>query len=71
MRRKHGRSARRVRRLHRLYMEYPTCAVRSALEEALTYGLTDLERVERMVLRRVAGDYFRLATTDEGDPDES
>ena len=71
MRRKHGRSARRVRRLHRLYMEYPTCAVRSALEEALTYGLTDLGRVERMVLRRVAGDYFRLATTDEGDPDES
>jgi len=71
MSKKHGRSARRVRRLHRLYMEYPTAAVLAALDEALTYGLTDLERLERMVLRHVAGDYFRLSVTDDSDPDES
>ena len=69
-RNKHGRSARRVRRLHRIYIEYPTVAVTAALEEALRYGLTDLERLERMVLRHVAGDYFRLSTTDDNNADE-
>jgi transposase len=67
---KHGRSARRIRRLHRIYLEYPTGAVRAAIDEALAYGLTDLERLERMVLRKVAGDYFRLSVTDGSDPDE-
>jgi hypothetical protein len=27
----------------------------------LLYGLTDLSRIERMTLRRIAGDYFRLS----------
>lgn len=69
---KHGRSARRVQRLHRLYLEYPTDALRAALDQALAYGLTDLERIERMVLRHVAGDYFRLSeTTTTSDSDDS
>jgi len=66
-RNKHGRSARRVRRLHRIFIEYPTAAVTAALEEALRYGMTDLERLERMVLRQVAGNYFRLGATDDDD----
>ena len=34
--------------------------------------MTDLERLERMVLRQVAGDYFRLSATDHDDSsDES
>lgn len=70
MHKKHGRSARRVRRLHRIYMEYPTGAVQAALDEALAYGLTDLERLERMVLRHVAGDYFRLSAADDDTTDE-
>lgn len=64
-RKKHGRSARRVRRLHRIYIEYPTAALAAALDQALRYGMTDLERLERMVLREVAGNYFRLAQTDD------
>ncbi len=68
-RRKHGRSARRIRRLHRIYMEYPSGAVTAALAEALRYGLTDLERLERMVLREVAGDYFRLAADHDDSQD--
>ena len=71
MRKKHGRSACRVRRLHRIYMEYPTVAVQAALDQALTYGLTDLERLERMVLRHVAGNYFCLSMTDDDNSDES
>ncbi len=70
-RKKHGRSARRIRRLHRIFIEYHTAAVTAALEEALRYGMTDLERLERMVLREVAGNYFRLAANyDDGNSDE-
>jgi predicted transcriptional regulator len=47
-----------LRQLLRLLDEYPHQAVREALAEAAHYGLFDLERVERMVLRRVAHDFF-------------
>lgn len=70
LRNKHGRAARRVRRLHRLYMEYPSDALRTALDDAVKYGLTDLEGIERMVLRNVAGNYFRLAGDDDSEPNE-
>jgi len=61
LRRKHGgRAVRPVRRLHRMYLDYPLEPLRKAASEAVRYGLTDLERVERMVLRNVSGDYFQL-----------
>ena len=47
-----------LRKLLRIVREYPQDAVAAALSEAGHYGLFDLERVERMVLRRVAHDYF-------------
>jgi hypothetical protein len=31
-----------------------------AIEDALRFGLTDLHRLERMILRRIAGDFFQL-----------
>lgn len=67
-----GRAVRAVRRLHRMYIEYPDEPLREALAEALRYGLLDLERIERMVLRRVAGNFFRLRPpdNDEGDQDD-
>ena len=67
-----GRAVRAVRRLHRMYIEYPDEPLREALAEALRYGLLDLERIERMVLRRVAGNFFRLRPPedDEGDQDD-
>jgi hypothetical protein len=40
--------------------------VRGAIAEAAAYGLYDLDRVERMVLRRVARDFF----PQEGEDDE-
>ena len=45
-------------------------AVVAAIATALPYGLLDLERIERMVLRHVAGDFFRLPTPSEEDEDE-
>ena len=41
-----------------------------ALEEARRYGLYDLERVERMVLKRIGEDFFFLNGDAEGDGDE-
>ncbi len=69
LRRRHGgRAVKAVRRLHRIWTDYPTEAVRGAVSVALGHGLTDLDRIERMVLRRVAGDFFRLPVHEE-DPD--
>jgi len=40
--------------------EYPRDALLVAIGEAQRYGLYDLDRVERMILRLVARDYFLL-----------
>jgi hypothetical protein len=47
--------------------EYPQGPLREAIAEAQRYGLFDLDRVERMVLRRIAHDYFRLKDDDGRD----
>lgn len=60
-----GRAVKAMRRLHRLWVEYPSEAVVGAVAEAVEYGLMDLGRIERMVLRRVAGEIFNLPLEDE------
>jgi hypothetical protein len=65
-----GRAVRAIRRLHRMYIEYPDDPLREALVEALHYGLLDLERIERMVLRRVAGNFFRLRPPEDNEGDD-
>jgi len=57
-----------LRQLLRMVREYPKDALTAALTEASHYGLYDLARVERMVLRRVAHDYFPIDT--EGDEND-
>jgi hypothetical protein len=56
-----------LRQLLRLVKEYPREALLGAVEEAARYGLYDLDRLERMILRRVARDYFQL---EEGSQDD-
>lgn len=65
----HGRAARHIRVLHRLYLDYPTEALRKAIAHALGYGLTDLVRLERLLLKQIAGDYFRLTPAREDHDD--
>lgn len=65
--RRHG-SPRDLRWLVRMVSEYPSDAMRAALCEALRYGMADLERLERMVLRRIGKDFFVLPCG--GDPDD-
>jgi transposase len=65
-----GRPLRQIRRLHRFYLDYPTDILRRTVERALEYGLTDLDRIERMILRGVAGDYFRLPGINDEENDD-
>jgi transposase len=58
-----------LRQLLRLLKEYPREPFLAAVGEAAQYGLYDLDRLERMILRRVARDYFLLLETDT-DPDD-
>jgi len=55
---------RALRQLLRLLREYPREPFLAAVREASQYGLYDLDRLERMILRRVASDYFLLLNTD-------
>jgi hypothetical protein len=56
-----------LRQLLRLVREYPRAPLLAAVREAARYGLYDLDRLERMILRRVARDYFLL---EENPPDD-
>jgi hypothetical protein len=58
-----------LRHLRRMLREYPRQPVLSAIEDAHRYGLYDLDRLERMILRRIAHEYFLLDPS-KGNPDE-
>jgi transposase len=50
-----------LRQLLRFVREYPREPLVGAVQEAARYGLYDLDRLERMILRRVTREYFLLA----------
>jgi hypothetical protein len=47
-----------VRRLARMLREYPRDAFVAAVAVAAEYGLYDLDRVERLILKNIRRDYF-------------
>jgi transposase len=55
-----GRATRVLQRLDRMWKEYPIEPLAAAIEHAMAHGLYDLGRIERIVLQRIAGDYFQL-----------
>jgi transposase len=55
-----------LRQLLRFVREYPREPLLGAVQEAARYGLYDLDRLERMILRRVTREYFLL----DGGPHE-
>jgi hypothetical protein len=61
-----------VRWLLRMVDEYPREALAAAMADALRYGLADLDRLERMVLRRIDRDFFppRIGDDDSENNDE-
>jgi len=56
-----------LRQLLLLVREYPREPLLGAVREAARYGLYDLDRLERMILRRVTRDYFLLNEGPDGD----
>lgn len=54
-----------LRQLLRLVQEYPRKPLKDAVADAAAYGLYDLDRLERMVLRRIATDFFPTEDDDE------
>ena len=65
-----GRATLALRRLLQLVHDYPRAPLLEALRTALAYGLFDLERVERMILRKLAREYFQIHPGPDGDDDE-
>jgi hypothetical protein len=63
----HGRGVRVLQRLLRLVREYPRQPLLDAVREAERFGLYDLDRLERMILRRIGRDYFLLPDLDDDD----
>ena len=57
-----------LRQLLRMVREYPRDPLLAAVAEAARYGLYDLDRVERMILRLIARDYFLLNNDPESQP---
>ena len=68
----HGRGTRALNRLLNLKRSYPAQPFLGAVAQALKYGLFDLHRLETLVLRNVAGDFFALDDDDQDDtPDDA
>jgi len=64
-----GQGGAPLRRLLRMLCDYPREPLLAAVATALQYGLFDLERLERLVLRHVGRDYFVLPSQDD-DPED-
>ncbi len=63
----HGRGVRALHRLVQIKRTYPREPFLAAVEQALKFGLFDLTRLEHLVLRHVAGDFFALGRDDDDD----
>ena len=65
-----GRSTRALNRLLQIKRSYPSEPFQAALQQACKYGLFDLTRLETLVLRHVAGDFFALGGDDDDTHDD-
>jgi transposase len=74
LRRRRRATPRNLRWLVRMASEYPLEPLGAALAEALRYGMADLARLDRMVLRRIGRDFFVLPRDldrdDRDDPED-
>jgi len=51
-----------------LRLDYPAAPLAAAIESAAHYGLCDLDRLERMILRNIATAYF-VVPDERNDPE--
>jgi transposase len=62
-----GWGRRALRRLIGMKRTYPGGPFIAAIEQALQYGMFDLGRLETLILKQVAGEFFALDARDDGD----
>jgi hypothetical protein len=55
-----------LRRLAQMRRDYPAAQLAAAIRSATHYGLYDLDRLERMILKQVATDFFVLPADRDG-----
>ena len=60
-----GQGRRRLRRLQELQRTYPAEPFLAAIRQALAFGLFDMARLEALILKQVAGDFFALKAPEE------
>jgi len=60
-----GRAMRSMRRLHRMYLDYPTDTLVRVVRDVERFELIDLGRIEKLVLERLSGEFFRLPQRDD------
>lgn len=63
--RSRGCGIRPLNRLLNLKRSYPAEALHQALKQAYQYGLYDLNRLEDLIIKFVAGNYFNLQTGED------
>ena len=61
-----GRGVRALRRLLEMKRTYPSEPFLSAINQAQRYGLYDLNRLEALILKYTAGEFFAL----DAEPDQ-
>jgi transposase len=66
-RRGNGGNRRALRRLIEMKRTYPAGPFIAGIEQALQYGLFDLGRLEDLILKQVAGDFFALVVGEDDD----
>jgi hypothetical protein len=59
-----------LRRLMALRRDYPEEPFLSAVKTATTFGLFDMERLERLILRTIGSEYFVIASQEDPDDGE-
>jgi hypothetical protein len=60
-----GRAMRSMRWLHRIYIDYPTETLVQLLRDVQRFTLIDLGRIEKLILKRLNGAFFRLPERDD------
>jgi hypothetical protein len=63
--RAHRNGVRKLRRLLEMKRTYPAGPFLAAIEQALQFGVFDLRRLETLILKQVAGDFFALDAADD------
>jgi transposase len=67
LKKRKARATSALQQLLRMVREYPREPLLAAVREAAHYGLYELDRVERMILRRIADEFFKLQPDPRGD----